>query len=76
MRTLRAETAERLRAATLEQRRGADVIVMAAAVADYRPAQPIDGKRTKDSGAWTIELEATADILAELGDRGGARARC
>ncbi len=50
-------------------RSGADVIVMAAAVADYRPAQPVDGKRIKDSGAWTIELEATADILAELGAR-------
>ena len=69
MRTLRAETAEQLRAATLEQADGADVIVMAAAVADYRPAQPIDGKRSKDSAAWTIELEATADILAELGAR-------
>ena len=51
MRTLRAETAEQLRAATLEQADGADVIVMAAAVADYRPAQPIDGKRIKDSGS-------------------------
>jgi len=69
MRTLRAETAAQLRAATLEQADAADVIVMAAAVADYRPAQPIDGKRSKDSAAWTIELEATADILAELGAR-------
>src|SRR6476646_7122965 len=69
MRTLRAETAEQLRAATLEQADSADVIVMAAAVADYRPAQPIDGKRSKDSAAWTIELEATEDILAELGAR-------
>jgi phosphopantothenoylcysteine decarboxylase/phosphopantothenate--cysteine ligase len=69
MRTLRAETAEQLRAATLEQSDAADVIVMAAAVADYRPAQPVDGKRIKDAAAWTIELEATADILAELGAR-------
>jgi phosphopantothenoylcysteine decarboxylase/phosphopantothenate--cysteine ligase len=36
-------------------------------VADYRPAQPVAGKRVKDSAAWTIELEATADVLAELG---------
>jgi phosphopantothenoylcysteine decarboxylase / phosphopantothenate---cysteine ligase len=69
MRTLRAETAEQLRAATLEQSDAADVIVMAAAVADYRPAQPVDGKRIKDAADWTIELEATADILAELGAR-------
>lgn len=69
MRTLRVETAEQLRAATLEQADGADLIVMAAAVADYRPAQPVEGKRIKDAGAWTIELQATADILAELGAR-------
>ena len=69
MRTLRVETAEQLRAATLEHADDADVIVMAAAVADYRPAQPVDGKRTKDADAWTIELQPTADILAELGDR-------
>src|SRR3954451_5325725 len=41
MRTLRAETAEQLRAATLQQADGADVIVMAGAVADYRPAPPV-----------------------------------
>src|SRR3954454_10028079 len=67
MRTLRAETAEQLRAATLAQADGADVIVMAAAVADYRPGRPVDGKRIKDSEAWTIEMLPTADILAELG---------
>ena len=40
---------------------------MAAAVADYRPAAAESGKRTKDGAAWSIELEPTADILAELG---------
>jgi len=47
----------------------ADVIVMAAAVADYRPANPIHGKRSKDAGTWTIALEPTQDVLAELGRR-------
>ncbi len=51
------------------QRDGADVVVMAAAVADYRPAKPGRGKRPKDSSVWTIDLEPTDDVLAELGRR-------
>ena len=47
----------------------ADVVVMAAAVADYRPAAPAEGKRPKDSEIWTIDLEPTQDVLAELGAR-------
>jgi phosphopantothenoylcysteine decarboxylase/phosphopantothenate--cysteine ligase len=47
----------------------ADVVVMAAAVADYRPADPNPGKRPKDSTTWTIDLEPTQDVLAELGRR-------
>jgi phosphopantothenoylcysteine decarboxylase / phosphopantothenate---cysteine ligase len=48
-------------------RADADVIVMAAAVADYRPPAPLTEKRPKDSAAWTIELEPTSDVLATLG---------
>jgi phosphopantothenoylcysteine decarboxylase / phosphopantothenate---cysteine ligase len=48
-------------------RADADVIVMAAAVADYRPAAPVEGKRTKDPSPWTVELEPTVDVLATLG---------
>ena len=47
----------------------ADVVVMAAAVSDYRPAEPTDGKRPKDSDVWTIDLQPTEDVLAELGRR-------
>ena len=50
-------------------RRDADVVVMAAAVADYRPAEPHAGKRPKDRGTWTLALEPTDDVLAELGGR-------
>jgi phosphopantothenoylcysteine decarboxylase/phosphopantothenate--cysteine ligase len=50
-------------------RADADVVVMAAAVADYRPAEPEAGKRPKDSEVWTIDLEPTDDVLAELGRR-------
>ncbi len=48
-------------------RGGSDVIVMAAAVADYTPSQPVRGKRPKDAEPWTVALEPTADVLAALG---------
>ncbi|HYW29692.1 MAG TPA: bifunctional phosphopantothenoylcysteine decarboxylase/phosphopantothenate--cysteine ligase CoaBC [Gaiellales bacterium] len=67
MRTVRVETAAELRAATLREAETADIVVMAAAVADYRPAAPVAGKRTKGEDAWLVELEPTTDILAELG---------
>jgi len=47
----------------------ADVVVMAAAVADYRPAEAIAGKRAKTGEAWLLELEPTADVLAQLGEQ-------
>ena len=45
----------------------ADVIVMAAAVGDYRPPAPSNAKRPKDDASWTLELEPTTDVLAALG---------
>jgi phosphopantothenoylcysteine decarboxylase/phosphopantothenate--cysteine ligase len=45
----------------------ADVVIMAAAVADYRPAAVLASKRPKDDRAWTVELEPTADVLRTLG---------
>jgi phosphopantothenoylcysteine decarboxylase / phosphopantothenate---cysteine ligase len=45
----------------------ADVVVMAAAVADYRPAEALAAKRPKDIAAWTLELEPTTDVLSVLG---------
>jgi phosphopantothenoylcysteine decarboxylase/phosphopantothenate--cysteine ligase len=47
----------------------ADVVVMAAAVADYRPSEPVEGKRAKTEAAWKIELERTVDVLATLGEQ-------
>lgn len=44
-----------------------DVALLAAAVADYRPAAALAGKRPKDEQRWTVELEPTADIARELG---------
>ncbi|HWN20768.1 MAG TPA: phosphopantothenoylcysteine decarboxylase, partial [Gaiellaceae bacterium] len=48
---------------------GADVVVMAAAVADYRPAVELAGKRPKDDEPWNLSLEPTVDILRMLGER-------
>ena len=47
----------------------ADVVLMAAAVADYRPAEPDEEKRPKDERPWTVTLEPTTDVLRELGER-------
>ena len=47
----------------------ADVVVMAAAVADYRPAAQIEGKRAKSGETWMLELEPTTDVLALLGEQ-------
>jgi len=48
-------------------RTDSDVVVMAAAVADYRPASARKDKRPKDAEPWTIELEPTRDVLSALG---------
>ena len=45
----------------------ADVVIMAAAVADYRPAEALASKRPKERATWTVELEPTTDVLRELG---------
>jgi len=55
---------------------GADAVIMAAAVADFRPAEPAPGKLKKAAlgAAPSLRLEATTDVLAGLGAaRGGAR---
>jgi phosphopantothenoylcysteine decarboxylase/phosphopantothenate--cysteine ligase len=44
----------------------ADVVLMAAAVADYRPAEVLESKRPKDERPWPIDLEPTIDVIAGL----------
>ena len=46
----------------------ADLVLMAAAVADYRPGEQVDGKRPKDDQAWEVTLEPTVDVLRTLAD--------
>jgi phosphopantothenoylcysteine decarboxylase / phosphopantothenate---cysteine ligase len=64
-----APTADALEREVLA-RADADVVVMAAAVADYRPANPSEAKRPKDREPWTVTLEPTTDVLSELGAQG------
>jgi phosphopantothenoylcysteine decarboxylase/phosphopantothenate--cysteine ligase len=65
---VQAPTAEDVARETLA-RGDADVVLMAAAVADYRPADPHEEKRPKDAEPWTVSLEPTTDVLRELGAR-------
>lgn len=70
----RVRSAREMHAAVLECTDGADAVVMAAAVADYAPAEGArPGKIRKGSGGITVRFERTPDILAELGrSRAGA----
>jgi phosphopantothenoylcysteine decarboxylase / phosphopantothenate---cysteine ligase len=66
---VQVSTTEELRRATVEAAAGADVVVMAAAPADFRPAKVADQKikKSDDGTAPTIELVTNPDIAAELG---------
>jgi phosphopantothenoylcysteine decarboxylase/phosphopantothenate--cysteine ligase len=62
-------TAAEMQDAVLARSDEADVIVMAAAVADFRPKAPSDRKIKKDEGAPEVVLEPTHDFLVDLGRR-------
>jgi phosphopantothenoylcysteine decarboxylase/phosphopantothenate--cysteine ligase len=68
-RLIRVETAQQLYDAVLAEAAAQDVIVMAAAVADFRPKRVAEGKLKKDQGVPEVVLEPTPDTLAELGRR-------
>jgi phosphopantothenoylcysteine decarboxylase/phosphopantothenate--cysteine ligase len=61
------ETAEQMKTAVDRVAPTADVVVMTAAVADFRPVRAADGKLKKRDGVPEIILEPTPDILAGLG---------
>jgi phosphopantothenoylcysteine decarboxylase / phosphopantothenate---cysteine ligase len=67
----RVETTAEMQRATQALVKKADLLVMAAAPADYRPAKPAAAKRPRASGGLAVELEATPDILASLKPRKG-----
>jgi phosphopantothenoylcysteine decarboxylase / phosphopantothenate---cysteine ligase len=58
---------EEMHHAVRERAADANVVIMAAAVSDYRPAAQHDQKLKRGEGSFTLELEPTPDILAELG---------
>jgi phosphopantothenoylcysteine decarboxylase/phosphopantothenate--cysteine ligase len=68
-RLVRVETAQQLYDAVLAEADAQDVLVMAAAVADFRPKRAAQGKLKKDQGVPEVVLEPTPDTLAELGRR-------
>jgi phosphopantothenoylcysteine decarboxylase/phosphopantothenate--cysteine ligase len=63
----RVESAADMAAAMHETAPDGDVVIMAAAVADYRPVNPVANKMKKASGNLFLELERTEDILQSLG---------
>ena len=63
------ETAEEMRSAVFAAVDQADAVVMAAAVADFRPKQAAGSKLKKEAGVPELILEPTNDILRELGER-------
>ena len=68
-RLVRVDTAQQLYDAVLAAADDQDVLVMAAAVADFRPKRVAEGKLKKDQGVPEVVLEPTPDTLAELGRR-------
>jgi phosphopantothenoylcysteine decarboxylase/phosphopantothenate--cysteine ligase len=65
---LRVETAEEMKDAVASELKGASAVIMAAAVADFRPERWADGKLDKSS-VKSIKLSENPDILAWLGSR-------
>jgi phosphopantothenoylcysteine decarboxylase / phosphopantothenate---cysteine ligase len=66
---VQAPTASDVAREALARAPGADVVVMAAAVADYRAAEPPSRKRPKDDRPWQVELVPTEDVARALGER-------
>lgn len=76
---IHVETAKQMLDAVLKASDGCDVLIMAAAVADFRPKNTAKDKIKKEGGVPQIELEATEDILKAVAtsglERSGARPR-
>jgi len=70
---IEVETAAQMKQAVMIEAKRCDAVVMAAAVADYRPVQKFKGKMKKLSSRVKIELHKTDDILESLGKNKGKK---
>jgi phosphopantothenoylcysteine decarboxylase/phosphopantothenate--cysteine ligase len=70
---LRVETAKQMLDAVLKESEESDALIMAAAVADFRPKNTAKNKIKKETGIPQIELEATEDILKTLAGKRSER---
>ena len=73
MKVIRVLTADDMYRAVMEHVEAAQVIIMAAAVSDFRPAVSTDHKIKKHEAPTILQLEPTRDILLELGKTAGKR---
>lgn len=67
VRRIDVESAAEMAEAVKNEAETSDLVIMAAAVADYRPKYTISGKMKKQDGELVLELERTEDILKTLG---------
>lgn len=74
--TVPVVTAAEMYEAVMARAKQQDMIIKAAAVADYRPAEVAEEKIKKDGGRTSLALEKTTDILAELGKNKGDTILC
>jgi phosphopantothenoylcysteine decarboxylase/phosphopantothenate--cysteine ligase len=74
-RLIHVETAKQMLEAVLDESAQSDALIMAAAVADFRPKNMAKDKIKKDSGIPQIELEATDDILKTVAGNGSGKNR-
>ncbi len=66
-------SARQMHAAVMERLEHSHVVIMAAAVSDFRPVQTSDRKTKKDEAPLALQLERTDDILMQLGKTSGKR---
>ncbi|MDH4038070.1 MAG: bifunctional phosphopantothenoylcysteine decarboxylase/phosphopantothenate--cysteine ligase CoaBC [Candidatus Krumholzibacteria bacterium] len=72
VRVIRVRTSADMSKALHEVYDRSDVLIMTAAVSDFRPVQPLE-KKKKTADTWTLDLVKTEDVLQSLGDKKGGR---
>lgn len=73
IRFISVESAEEMRKAVTVNLKDATIVIMAAAVADYRPNKAVSEKMKKGAGSISLDLEKTEDIISEIGRKKGKR---